>query len=370
MNNESGNHNFLNGASRFSFIPHNDPKQVLRMRRFVLAFAAYLICASLGYVSYLAGFTGWTAIAGLLILVPVINISLYIFFRTGLNLKMADPSLTTLQMFAAILVVMYVVHFSTESRGILLLACNIVLLFGIFRLNTRSFLYVSIFTLLMYGGDIILLHLYRPRGVNFNIEYLQLGVLALVLLAFSIIGGYISSLRKNLSISKEIIREMSIRDELTGFYNRRHLMELLDHEKNRSLRGNTVFTIAMLDIDHFKKVNDTYGHQSGDEVLRTVSTVIYNTMRNTDFCGRYGGEEFVLVLIQTDIKEAMIGAERIRVNIEKCLFPNIGADFRVTVSLGLAEYKMREDVETMIARADRALYQAKNGGRNRVEYAT
>jgi len=173
----------------FFIFPKDDPKQALRIRRFFLAAAAYILCASLGYVSYLAGFTEWKAIAGLLIIFPVINISLYIFFRTGLNLKMADPSLTGIQMFAAILVVIYVVHFSTESRGVLLLACNIVLLFGIFRLNTRSFLYISIFTLLTYGGDIVLLKLYRPQGVNFHIEYLQWGVLALVLVAFSVIGG-------------------------------------------------------------------------------------------------------------------------------------------------------------------------------------
>ncbi len=111
----------------------------------------------------------------------------------------------------------------------------IILLFGIFRLNTRDFLLVSVFTLLTYGIDIALLKIYRPDGVNFHMEILQGGVWHLVLVVFSIIGGYISSLRQNLSISKskqakyiEIIKEMAIRDELTGVYNRRHLMELLD----------------------------------------------------------------------------------------------------------------------------------------------
>jgi diguanylate cyclase (GGDEF)-like protein len=104
-------------------------------------------------------------------------------------------------------------------------------------------------------------------------------------------------------------------------------MELLENEKNRSLRGNTVFTIAMLDIDHFKKVNDTYGHQAGDEVLRRVSAAIKSTMRNTDFCGRYGGEEFVLVLIQTDLKEAMICGERMRP-----ILKNAGSPASETVS--------------------------------------
>ena len=360
----------------FPIIPRDNRKQALRIRRFFMSAATYIFCASLVYVSYLAGFMEWKGFAGFLLLIPVINIPLYIFFRTGLNLKMADPSLTAIQMSFAILLVMYGMYFANEARGGLLLGYVIILMFGIFRLNTRSFFYVSIFTLLTYGGDIALLKIYRPQGINFHIEYLQLGVLAIVLVAFSIIGGYISSLRQNLSISKseqaksiEIIREMAIRDELTGLYNRRYVLELLDHEKNRSSRGGGIFCLAILDIDHFKNVNDTYGHLAGDVVLQAVATTMKTTMRNTEYCARYGGEEFLIVLTQTDINGALIGAERVRTNIEKIPFPDIGSDFKITVSIGLSEYKMREDIDDIIARADEALYLAKNGGRNRVESA-
>ena len=367
---------FLINLSHFSIFPKDDRKQVLRIRRLLMSFATYILCCGLGYISYLAGFMEWQAIAGFLIIIPTANIILYIIIRTGLNLKMDDPSLTAIQMCVAILVVMYGMYFANESRGVLLLIYIIVLLFGIFRLDTRNFLYISIFTLLTYGGDIALLHLYRPQGVNFHIEYLQWGVLALVLVAFSIIGGYISSLRQNLTISKseqaksiEIIREMAIRDELTGLFNRRHLLELLDYEKNRSSRGGGMFCLAMLDIDHFKNVNDVHGHLAGDTVLRTVATMMNNSLRNTEFCGRYGGEEFLIVLTHTDIKGALICAERVRTNIKNTLFPDIGPDFKVTVSIGLSEYQIREDVEKVISRADDALYRAKNGGRNRVESA-
>ena len=356
-----------------------------------MASVAYVLNGSLAYFSYLAGITEWPGVAGLLIIIPAVNITFYLLIRTGFNLRFADPSMTFAQMCAATLTVMYVMYYANESRGLLLLMYVIMLLFGIFRLNTRDFFLISMITLMTYGTDIILLYLFRPEGVNFHNEFLQWIVLAIVMIAFSYIGGYISSLRRNLSTSRSelkktvenlnisraelekslsIIQEIAIRDELTGLYNRRHLMELLDNEKNRSLRGNTVFTIAMLDIDHFKKVNDTHGHQSGDEVLRTVSAAIHNTMRNTDFCGRYGGEEFVLVLIQTDLKEAMICAERMRANIEKCRFPRIGDGFRITASIGLSEYQLREEIETMIARADRALYRAKEDGRNRVACET
>ncbi len=359
----------------FSIAPKDDRKQALRMRRFFMAASAYALCSSLAYVSYLSGFMERECIWGFLIIIPIINITLYLLFRTGLNLKMADPSLTAIQMSAAILVTMYGMYFANESRGVLLLIYVMILIFGIFRLNTSSFLYISAFTLLTYGIDIVLLHLYRPQGINFNIEYLQWGVLALVMVAFSIIGGYISSLRQNLSISKsqqaksiEIIREMAIRDELTGLFNRRHLMELLDQEKKRSSRGGGMFCLAMLDIDHFKNVNDVHGHLAGDEVLRTVATMMNNSLRNTEFCGRYGGEEFMIVLTQTDIKGALICAERVRTNIKNIVFPEIDTNFKVTVSIGVSEYQMREDVEKVISRSDEALYRAKKGGRNRVEY--
>jgi len=361
---------------RFPIIPKNDQKQALRIRRFFMAFIAYILCGLMAYISYLANIMEWKCILGFLIIIPIINISLYTIFRTGLNLKMADPSLTSVQILASILVTMYGMYFANEARGALLLVYVIILLFGIFRLNTRDFLLVSVFTLLTYGIDIALLKLYRPGGINFNIEYLQWAVLALVLASFSIIGGYISSLRQDLTTSKsqqakyiEIIQDMAIRDELTGLFNRRHLMELLDHEKNRSSRGGGLFCLAMLDIDFFKNVNDTYGHQAGDAVLRTVAAVVRKALRTTEICGRYGGEEFLIVLTQTDITGAQICAERLRASIEQTSFPDFSPDYKVTVSIGLSEYHMREDVEKIISRADDALYRAKKNGRNRVESA-
>ena len=366
----------LKKARRFSIIPKDDPDQAIRIRRFFTATAAYALNFGLSYAAYLWGTMEWQAIAGFLVLIPAINITLYIIFRTGLNLKFRDPSLTIVQMCAAILLTMYGMYFANEARGILLLVYILILIFGIYKLNTRSFLYVSAFTLVTYGIDIALLSYFRSDRVNLNIEYLQWLVLALVLVAFSVIGGHISSLRRNLRISRTeleksltIIKEMSIRDDLTGVYNRRHLMELLEHEYHRISRGGAHFSVAMLDIDHFKSVNDTHGHLTGDEVLKAVSDVIRNSLRSADFCGRYGGEEFLLVMTQTNINGALLCAERIRSTIEQSRFTSLGPNFRVTVSLGVTEFTGKEDIPTMIARADKALYHAKESGRNRVEYA-
>lgn len=365
---QPGQQTFLQKVLHFSIIPKDDEKQALRIRRFLMAFAGYTFCAILVYISYLANIMEWRGLIGSLVLFPIINVTLYIIFRTGLNLRMADPSLTAIQMCAAILMAMYVMYFARESRGVLLLIYVIVLLFGIFRLDIRSFLFVSVFTLVTYGIDIILLYKLRSQDMNFTMELLQLVVFALVLVAFSIIGGYISNLRKKLGKSLSVIREMSIHDELTGAYNRRHIMEMLENERQRVSRGGPRFSLAMLDIDHFKSVNDTLGHLVGDEVLRGVSDAIRNSLRSVDLYGRFGGEEFLIIMTQTDIKGATLCAERVRGAVEQKRFPNMGTDFKVTVSLGLTDYRGNEKIDEMIARADKALYRAKDGGRNRVEY--
>jgi diguanylate cyclase (GGDEF)-like protein len=160
---------------------------------------------------------------------------------------------------------------------------------------------------------------------------------------------------------------MAIHDDLTGFYNRSHLMDLIESENNRSVRTGSVFSLVMMDIDKFKKINDTHGHQIGDQVLRTFAAVIRGILRKTDFCGRYGGEEFLIVLTQTDLQAAKLFAERIRDCVENSFFPDLGPDSRVTVSIGLAEHRTQEDIEKTISRADEFLYKAKKGGRNRVE---
>jgi diguanylate cyclase (GGDEF)-like protein len=377
MNNKSEYSTLLNSIRRFSILPKDDRMQAVRISRFLMSLIAYAISFFLVCLSYWLGVMESWVIVFCAITASMVFTIFYVWMRSGLNLKMADPSLTIIQMVVATIVVMFLMYTANHIRGPFLIIYLIVFLFGIFRLNTRQFLSLTIFVLFTYGLVIYVLMEYQPQKINLYEEMLQWMALASLLPFFAFLGGQISSLRQKLRNSHteleeamEKIQEMAIRDELTGVYNRRHVMELLDYEKNRSSRGGGgIFCLAMLDIDHFKNVNDMYGHQAGDAVLRAVATMIDKTMRNTEFCGRYGGEEFLIVLTQTDIKGALICAERVRANIENILFPDLDPDFKVTVTIGLSEYHIREDVEKIISRADEALYRAKKGGRNRVESA-
>ena len=160
---------------------------------------------------------------------------------------------------------------------------------------------------------------------------------------------------------------MSVLDGLTGLYNRRQFELSLEQEHNRSKRHMSEFSLAILDIDFFKKVNDTYGHQYGDYVLKTVADIMKGSFRKTDLLYRYGGEELVIIMPETNIEGAVIPVQRLRRTVEEYDFNYNGVKAKVTVSIGLTmNYSEFNTPAEMLKSADEALYRAKEGGRNRV----
>lgn len=178
----------------------------------------------------------------------------------------------------------------------------------------------------------------------------------------------IKSLQDELKRSNEMLKQLSNTDPLTRLYNRRYLMEMLEKEIMRTKRKGTHLSLIMLDIDHFKRVNDQYGHQCGDEVLTVVAGLTASDRRGYDFTARYGGEEFVIALPETGHKDALTIAERVRRQIEQHVFSGPISQLKVTVSLGVATYPTDDitSIDDLFRDADRALYRAKSAGRNRV----
>jgi diguanylate cyclase (GGDEF)-like protein len=144
-------------------------------------------------------------------------------------------------------------------------------------------------------------------------------------------------------------------------------MNALRQHQALSIRTGESFCVALVDIDFFKNINDTLGHSAGDTVLREFSASAMRSLRASDQFGRWGGEEFMLLMPQTSMQEAITGAQRLRLNTEALSFP-VGEDLALTISIGLAQYRVGEDIEDTLRRADVALYRAKSAGRNRVEY--
>ncbi len=163
------------------------------------------------------------------------------------------------------------------------------------------------------------------------------------------------------------VRDMAIRDELTGAFNRRYLFRRATYELARAQRYQRPMGVIMFDVDHFKRINDTYGHAAGDQVLQGIVTLCRRQMRKTDILGRYGGEEFVILLPETELEITRYVAERLRVQLEAHPIVTDCGPVAVTISIGVTG-KLPSDttLKTVFRRADVALYQAKNGGRNRV----
>lgn len=162
-------------------------------------------------------------------------------------------------------------------------------------------------------------------------------------------------------------REMSITDALTKLYNRRYFENISEREFLRAVRYKTPLTFAVIDIDFFKKINDTYGHQCGDMILKEVAYLINESFRKTDYVFRYGGEEFVVILTDTDENSALCPIERLREHVEKSEFDFDGQKVKVTISVGFSSDTINaQNSYELFNFADKALYTAKENGRNQV----
>jgi len=164
-----------------------------------------------------------------------------------------------------------------------------------------------------------------------------------------------------------LLEKWATTDPLTGLYNRRYFFEQANREIERSTRNQSPLTFVIMDIDHFKKVNDQYGHLLGDDVLEILAALFKESLRKVDICCRFGGEEFVLCLPDTDQDTAFEVAERVRKQAKKLSFETDKETIHITISMGIASYKQDDSLETVLKRADEALYLAKDSGRDQTQ---
>src|SRR5688572_3012146 len=349
-----------------------EEQQSLRLGRFLMAAGTSLLVSLALCLFAFLGLLPWRAAlegtAGIVTLV----VGFYRLFRTGLNLRFSDPSLTTEQVGAAIVFLAYIMYHAGPARESFTLFYLVAMLFGVLRLNAARMMALALLALAAHATMLQLAYL-RDPAMDVRRALTEFLVLLIVLPWFAVMGGYVNRLRLRLSDShKELgkafdrMGELAIRDELTAAYNRRFLLETLARERSRAERLAEPFSVCLVDLDHFKSINDTHGHGAGDAVLRHFAALAPRGLRGIDTFGRFGGEEFLLVLPGTDRQGALAVAERLRAATEATAWPDLPAGQRVTVSVGVATHAKGEDVTNLLHRADQALYQGKHAGRNRV----
>ena len=326
------------------------------------------------YCFYLGLFRG--ALYGIFMILAVGwtgYITILVLILKGVNQRFKDKGMTLLQIVWVTAVLMVSVYHIDQVRMLFLMLYLTVMLFAAFRLRLDGFLFITVIAIFGYGTVILLLSRIHPQTLDMKIEIIQWLGFAFTLGGFSIVGSELSTLRQKLKSrnvqlqdASKKLNEMAITDELTGIFNRRHIINVLKYQKSMADRGDYIFVVCYADLDHFKQVNDRFGHSTGDIVLQKFAVLTKEVIREIDYIARFGGEEFLLILVKTSLPQAVVVSERIRKSIRKFSFGDLSPDLHVAVSIGVAEYQSGERIEDLLDRADAALYRAKESGRNRV----
>jgi len=355
-----------------------DSKQIaqqLRLRRSLMATGAGFATSLVLAVAWYLGYVFWSPaqITGFILISSIGHLLFPWLVFSQRNLNYSDPSLTSSQIGWHLAIGCYAMYAAPEIRSLLIINLLLIMLFGVFRFHPKRLPVLAMILVFAYALAVMGQVLLSPIDVHWPHESLTALVFILAVIGISLLGTEIGGLRialkdrnAHLAQAMQRIEELAVTDELTGLYNRRHLMRILKRQKGLSDRGDYRFSIGFVDLDFFKQINDRYGHGVGDQALASVALEIRNSLRDVDYVARIGGEEFVVVLAQAAEPEALRIAERIRADIERMVI-ELGEDhpsLRLTTSIGIASYQPEESVEDIMVRADRALYAAKECGRN------
>ena len=361
---------FCQRASDWLFSTH----PTLRVRSSMAMLAVLLMMGSAGVMLWL-GYSGygslsliatWSAVAvgGLVVMAAMV--------RSGMTALWRDPALTFPQIMWAISSSAVAYVLAGQAKGVVPGLLAVTLLFAALNLRSKQIITVSLYAFGTFSCS-ILFAVNLGHGADPEMEIGYAAVLVIMLTGCMLLSlrlfqlrGRLRKQRQELAAALEENRELASRDPLTGLLNRRHMLELLHLEQRRCLRGVRTMLLAQMDIDHFKAINDTYGHGTGDLALQAFADHVRENIRSSDVFSRWGGEEFVLLLSDTHAEGAMQTLQRVRLAVQNAVIAGAPAALKMTVSIGLAEHIPGESIEVTLDRADKALYCAKRAGRNQV----
>jgi diguanylate cyclase (GGDEF)-like protein len=351
----------------------------LRRRRQILAVAGASHLINVGLLALFAlGGTISFAIVGLFAAVAFVCVGLFaVLSESGISDAWQDHFFAAPYTSATFLMLLAFVYIAPQVAVVFLLAIMLVAT----TVALRSSMHQALLAWIMITIGVAAL--YAGTGISPSLPFGTAAERAGTLMTFSLtvgrilfIGVFASTLRDTLfrrsaelAEAYQRIQQLAELDELTGASNRRSIMRMLDDEIARSQRSHAPCTIALIDLDWFKRINDAFGHPTGDEVLRTFAITIFANIRSIDKFGRHGGEEFLLVLPDTSLTTAAQMLERLRDIVATLDWSAFSDHLAVTISAGIATLNANDTAEALLARADNALYVAKERGRNRVACA-
>ena len=302
-----------------------------------------------------------------------INGAAYAAVASGWSQRFSDPGLVSWQSGAGVLMQLAVVAHAPQIAFPWLANLFTVFAFGMIWIPVGAAVGLWVAGALGAGALLYLLAdriaIASPLALTWLFFSLVLGRCVFLSVYAAGMRARLAESRRKLAESMEQIQQLVSHDELTKTLNRRALMARLEQERARAERSGQRFSVALLDLDRFKAVNDTHGHGVGDAVLREFARTVHDTMRETDVFGRYGGEEFMMILTTSTPGAAEEALERIRAAVQARDWGAIAPGLAVTVSAGVTGWRPGETVAQTLNRADASLYEAKHGGRNRVRAA-
>ncbi len=353
-----------------------DPAQRTRLAQ--VGLALLLLAAGVAAMHYFV----WVGAAPL---VPVLwwsGITLagmavfFVLVRSGVSRRWHEPSLTVPQMIFALSSAAVAYTLLGAGRGAVFPMVMVILMFGMFIASPRQMLAVSVYAVALFGAAMALAAWWRPAEYPVAIELGHFLLVATMVPGVSMLAGRLSRMRHRarthraeLAQALSRLREQTTRDELTGLTNRRHMLEVLEQEHQRCVRSGQTFCLAMIDLDHFKAVNEAHGYTAGDLVLRTLGQQMLAEVRVCDMLARWGGASFLLMMGDTRAPLARGGLERLHQRVDALRILHGSAAIAVTLSAGLAEHHAGEQVAQTLERAERALQEAKAQGRDRIVVA-
>lgn len=302
---------------------------------------------------------------------------LFMLVRSGWHAhQKADPGLSITQTVFSIMAGNLAYMAGGAARGALLLPMLLGLTVGMFAMSTRQARQLCALATVMLAVTMTVCGFTSPEQFAPRQELLHFLIVLLVMPVTGWLAGQLSSVRGLLQQQKSQLdnamaqnRLLTTLDELTGLSNRRHMTTLMVAERARQLRSRNPLCMVLMDIDHFKRINDRFGHHAGDQVLQVFSDVITHGLRTGDAVARWGGEEFLLMLPNTSAHDALVCVDRMRTQLAARSLDHIGPRLSVTFSAGIGVCEVGDRIEAIIERADQAMSRAKSDGRNRTVVA-